>query len=156
MRKNPSPERILPALVIEDRQRAVRYDHIRLAVIVETALPACVAVAGRLGGPLAGLAVVEISVLGTRAMAKIHREFLNEPGPTDVITFSYGEIVVCAPVAAGRTHEFRHTVAEELALYCIHGLLHLAGHDDIHPADAKHMHREQDRILKAAIQGRFV
>lgn len=86
-------------------------------------------------------------------MAEIHREFLNEPGATDVITFPYGEIVVCAPVAASRAHEFRHTVTEELALYCIHGLLHLAGHDDIQPADAKRMHREQDRILKAALRG---
>lgn len=81
-------------------------------------------------------------------MAKIHREFLNEPGPTDVITFPYGEIVVCATVAAARAPEFRHTVPDELALYCIHGLLHLAGHDDIQSEAAKRMHREQDRILK--------
>lgn len=86
-------------------------------------------------------------------MAKIHREFLDEPGPTDVITFPYGEIVVCAPVAASRALEFRQTVTGELALYCIHGLLHLAGQDDIRPGDAKRMHREQDRILKAALHG---
>jgi len=152
VRKNPSPERILPALVIAGRQRAVSYDHGRLAAIVRAALPACVAVAIRLGGPLAGLRSVEISVLGSCAMAKIHREFLDEPGPTDVITFPYGEIVVCAPIAASRAREFRHTVTEELALYCIHGLLHLAGHDDLQPGDAKRMHWEQDRILKAALQ----
>jgi len=153
VRKNPSPERILPALVIAGRQRAVRYDHGRLVAIVRAALPACVEVSGEMGGVLAGLPLLEISILGTRAMAKIHREFLNEPGATDVITFPYGEIVVCAPVAASRAREFRHTVTEELALYCIHGLLHLAGHDDIQPADAKRMHREQDRILKAALRG---
>lgn len=153
MRKSPSPERKPPALVIGDRQRTVRYDQARLSVIVRSALPACVEVAGRLGGPLAGLGVVEISVLGTRAIARIHRKFLNEPGPTDVITFPYGEIVVCAPVAAARAPEFGHTVTDELALYCIHGLLHLAGHDDIQPADAKRMHREQERILKVMITG---
>jgi len=152
VRKNPSPERSLPALVIASRQRAVPCDHARLEGIVRAALPACIEVARRLGGPLAGLRLVEISVLGAGAMARIHREFLNEPGPTDVITFPYGEIAVCAPVAAARADEFRHTVAEELALYCIHGLLHLAGHDDVRPADARRMHREQDRILKAAMR----
>lgn len=123
-----------------------------LIAIVLAALPACVQVSLKLGGLLAGLCSIEISVLGARAMARIHREFLNEPGPTDVITFPYGEIVVCAPVAASRAPEFQHTVTEELALYCIHGLLHLAGHDDVRPGDAKRMHREQDRILKAALR----
>lgn len=84
-------------------------------------------------------------------MARIHREFLNEPGPTDVITFPYGEIVVCAPVAASRAPDFGHSVTDELVLYCIHGLLHLAGHDDIKPGDAKRMHQEQEKILKAAL-----
>lgn len=145
----------LPDLVIAARQRAVAYDHERLCRVVLAALPACVEVAGRLGGPLAGLRTVECSVVGSRTMAGIHREFLNERGATDVITFPYGEIFVCATVAASRAPEFGHPVVLELALYCIHGLLHLAGHDDLTPSDAARMHREQERILKsAAARGR--
>jgi probable rRNA maturation factor len=139
----------LPDLVIADRQRAVPYDHDLLSTIVRAALPDCLAVAGKLGGPLAGLRTIECSVVGSRTMAKIHREFLNERGVTDVITFPYGEIVVCATVAAARAPEFGHPVTVELALYCIHGLLHLAGHDDIQPADAARMRREQEKILKS-------
>ena len=141
----------LPDLVIASRQRAVPYDHERLSAIVRTALPDCLAVARNLGGPLAGLPTIECSVVGSRTMAKIHREFLNERGVTDVITFPYGEIFVCATVAASRAPEFGHPVTVELALYCIHGLLHLAGHDDLTPADAERMRREQERILKSAI-----
>lgn len=140
----------LPDLVIAARQRAVCYDHERLSAIVRAALPACMAAAEKLGGPLPGLRTIECSVVGSRTMAKIHRGFLNERGATDVITFPYGEIVVCATVAASRGPEFGHTVADELALYCIHGLLHLAGHDDHHPADAERMRGEQEKILKSA------
>lgn len=145
------PVPALPDLVIAGRQRAVPYDHERLSAIVRAAMPDCIAVARKLGGPLAGLHTVECSVVGSRTMAKLHREFLNERGVTDVITFPYGEIFVCATVAAARAPEFGHPVTVELALYCIHGLLHLAGHDDLTPTDAERMRHAQERILKAAI-----
>ncbi|MCX6969200.1 MAG: rRNA maturation RNase YbeY [Verrucomicrobia bacterium] len=83
-------------------------------------------------------------------MARVHREFLDLRGPTDVITFPYGEILVCAPVAGSRAKEFGHDVTTELALYCIHGLLHLAGQDDVEPGPAKRMAQEQEKILCAA------
>ena len=117
-----------------------------------SALPLCVAVARKLGGLLLSIKTVEVSIVGTRAMARVHREFLNIPGATDVITFPYGEILVCAPVAAARSEEFRHTITDEITLYVIHGLLHLAGHDDIRPSDASRMAREQEKILCAAIK----
>ena len=141
---------MVPHLVLAARQRAVCYDHGRVAAIVRAALPACAAVSMKLDGPLAGLRSVEISVVCARAMAKIHREFLNERGATDVITFPYGEIVVCAAVAASRAPEFGHTATEEIALYCIHGLLHLAGHEDKTPAGAARMRVEQEKILRLA------
>ena len=140
----------VPELVFGDRQRAVRYDPARLCQIVRSALPDCLSAARWLGGPLAGLPRIEFSVLGARGMARVHREFLGIPGPTDVITFPYGEVVVCSSVAAARCREFGHTVTEELALYCIHGMLHLAGYDDLRPPDAARMHRAQEQILKRA------
>jgi rRNA maturation RNase YbeY len=76
---------------------------------------------------------------------------LNILGATDVITFPYGEILVCAPVATARAREFGNTPTIELALYIIHGLLHLSGHDDIEPAQAKAMAAMQQKILDAAL-----
>ena len=139
-------------ILITSRQRAIRYDHARLIRIVEAAVPMCMEVASRLGGPLTELDQMEFAVVGNRAMARVHREFLDLRGPTDVITFPYGEILVCAPVAEARAKEFGHDVTTELALYCIHGLLHLAGHDDLEPGSAKRMAEEQERILCAAVE----
>lgn len=142
----------LPEIHITSRQRAIRYDHDRLIRIVGAAVPMCMEVASKLGGPLADLDQIEFSVVGNRAMARVHRAFLDLRGPTDVITFPYGEILVCAPVASSRAKEFGHDVTTELALYCIHGLLHLAGHDDLEPAPAERMAQEQEKILRAAME----
>jgi probable rRNA maturation factor len=140
----------LPDILVASRQRSVRYDHARLTAIVRAGLPRCLEVAALLGGPLRGLRQVECTVVGARRMARVHREFLGVGGPTDVLTFPYGEILVCGPVAKSRAAEFGHDVTTELALYCIHGLLHLAGHDDTEPDSAQRMAEEQERILKAA------
>jgi probable rRNA maturation factor len=140
----------MPDILVASRQRSIPCDHHRLVLLVENALPLCMEVATKLRGPLFRLHHIECSVVGSRAMARVHREFFNIPGPTDVITFPYGEILVCAPIARSRAEEFGHDVTTELALYCIHGLLHLAGHDDLAPAAAKRMEGEQEKILRAA------
>ncbi len=80
-------------------------------------------------------------------MARIHREFLGIRGATDVITFPYGELILCAEIAAERASEFGLDVTSEIALYGIHGLLHLAGVDDLNEADSTVMNREQNRLL---------
>jgi probable rRNA maturation factor len=109
------------------------------------------ALAGKNGAELAVLPRVEISILGARAMAKVHRDFLKIPGATDVITFPYGEILVCAHIAAARAPEFGHSTTEELALYVIHGLLHLSGFDDVTPREAEKMAAVQQDILKTVL-----
>ena len=141
----------MPDIVIASRQRSVRYAHGRLVLLVKNALPLCMEVAAKLGGPLSGLGQIEFAVVGHRAMARVHHDFLGIRGSTDVITFPYGEILVCAPVASARAGDFGHDVTAELALYCIHGLLHLAGHDDLEPDSARRMSREQQKILEAAV-----
>jgi len=140
----------MPSLSVAHRQRGVAYDEVRVDAIAQAALTLCLAEAHRLGGPLWTLASIDVSIIGARTMARIHREFLNIEGATDVITFPYGEILVCAPVAATRAEEFHHTFTDEIALYIIHGLLHLAGYDDIRPAEASLMARKQEKILQAA------
>ena len=140
----------LPDLHFAHRQRAIDYDKHLVEQIACAALPACLQIAQKVQAPLAALNSVEISILGPRAMARVHRDFLGIPGATDVITFPYGEILVCASIAEERAREFGNTPTIEIALYVIHGLLHLSGLDDIEPADALQMAETQQKVLEAA------
>ena len=81
-------------------------------------------------------------------MARVHADFLDDPTETDVITFPYGEIIVCPAVARDRAPEFRQSVDDEVLLYALHGLLHLAGYDDTKPAAAKKMAEAQEKLLR--------
>ena len=141
----------MPRISIAHRCRTTPCDAPRLERLAAAAWPHCLSIAKKHHAELAGLPGVEISILGARAMAKVHRDFLGIPGPTDVITFPYGEILVCAPVAAERAREFGHDTTTELALYIIHGLLHLSGHDDTTPAKARRMAAAQEKILHQSL-----
>lgn len=136
---------------ISHNARSVAYDRELLERLTDSALPRCLALAKKNKAELSALPGLEVSILGSRAMAKVHREFLNIPGATDVITFPYGEILICAPIAAARAPEFGHSTTQELALYIIHGLLHLSGFDDLTAPEAEKMAATQQRILKTVI-----
>ena len=76
----------------------------------------------------------------------INKRFLEHDEPTDVITFPYssgkvlvGELVIGVEVALEQARVGRHEVDAELALYVIHGLLHLVGYDDKDAHDRKQM-----------------
>ena len=142
----------MTTLHFSHRARSIAYQASRFEKLVTDALPHCLAIAKKHNAELAVLPTVDITILGARAMAKVHRNFLGIPGPTDVITFPYGEILVCTPIAAERAREFGHDTTTELALYAIHGLLHLSGHDDITPAQEKRMATAQEKILSAVLK----
>lgn len=100
---------------------------------------------------LRDLPTVEVAVVSDRVIARVHRQFMDVPGATDVITFEHGEIVVSADTARREARRHGHEITEELALYVIHGLLHLNGHDDIKPGDRARMHRVQEKIWKRVL-----
>jgi probable rRNA maturation factor len=88
------------------------------------------------------------------ALAQLHGQFLNDPTPTDVITFegdpahdSAGEICVSADAAANFARAERKDFSSELTLYVVHGWLHLAGYDDLSPARKRVMRRAEARAL---------
>ncbi|CAB4244455.1 protein of unknown function [Methylacidimicrobium sp. AP8] len=83
-------------------------------------------------------------------MAALHAEWLQVPGPTDVLAFDYGEVFVCPWVAEREAPRHHLTTEEEVLLYGIHGLLHLAGWDDRCPEDRLAMEAEQRRLLALA------
>ena len=101
--------------------------------------------------PLLVLPEIEVSVVSDDEIARVHGDFLGDATPTDVITFHHGEILVSADTAARQGAEHGQDIDTELALYVIHGLLHLAGWEDDDPDEQKAMHRVQDEILAACV-----
>jgi probable rRNA maturation factor len=80
-------------------------------------------------------------------IARLNEQFLAHHGPTDVITFQHGEILISIERAIAQARRFGTAVHDELALYLIHGLLHLAGYDDTTPAKRRVMHARQRALL---------
>ncbi len=100
---------------------------------------------------------LSLAVLDARAMGRVHADFLDDPTPTDVITFegdpalgSAGEVCVCADVAREYAAEHGTGFARELMLYLVHGYLHLAGCDDTRP-ELKRRMRAAERLAMAAL-----
>jgi len=90
-------------------------------------------------------------LISDRRMALLHRKFLGLSGPTDVLTFQYGEIFISAETARRHARAFGNSLMRELKLYIVHGLLHLHGFDDQTPAEARRMKAAQETILRCAL-----
>ena len=97
--------------------------------------------------PLFHLATLEIALVDDATSERVHRDFMNIDGPTDVITFHHGEIVIGAQVAQRQAAEYGEPLTRELLRYMIHGLLHLAGHEDEHPDERAAMDLAQESIV---------
>ncbi len=117
------------------------------------ALPLCLACPGSEVPLLGDLDEVEINLTSDETIARVHEEFMGDPTPTDVITFHHGEIFVSVETAEREARNHGNSVAEEILLYIIHGLLHLNGHTDLAELDRIQMTREQERILRNILDG---
>ena len=109
---------------------------------------------GRFPIPRGELSVVFVD---DDAIARVHADFMDDPSPTDVITFpgdpvmeSAGEIIVSVDHARSRAGELGEPFSRELSLYLVHGWLHLAGYDDRNDADRARM-REAEREALAML-----
>jgi probable rRNA maturation factor len=122
----------------------------RLRAFAECAMTACLGLPRRKSSRLADRDHVEVVLVSDKRIAEIHERFMNEPGPTDVITFQHGEIVISVETAKRQARQFKTTLDHELRLYLIHGLLHLHGFDDKTAADAAEMKRVQERMVAKA------
>ena len=95
---------------------------------------------------------LSIALVDDAAIAAINQQFLHHAGPTDVISFNLGdglgEIVVSAERAVIVARQLRRPPAAELALYLVHGLLHIAGYDDHTPAQRRAMRTAERRVLR--------
>ena len=98
-----------------------------------------------------------IRITGDRELRRLNRQFLNEDHPTDVLSFPLsergvsrlaGELVIGAEVAQTQAAVHGHELEAELALYVIHGLLHLCGYDDRNDAGAAEMRQREKHYLQ--------
>jgi probable rRNA maturation factor len=122
--------------------------------------------------PLAELSIV---LLDTAAMATLHQQWMDLPGPTDVMAFPMdgadllpervdpsappatdegpgamlGDVVLCPAVAREQAASAGHSPEAELALLCTHGILHLLGYDHGAPEEEREMFGLQARLVRA-------
>lgn len=108
-------------------------------------------------------ATMTIALVGVDTMAALHKRWMDEPGPTDVLSFpdehrsrrddaepepgELGEVVLCPAVAATQAVEHGRTMEQELDLLLTHGILHLLGFDHAEPEEEREMFGLQDSIL---------
>jgi len=96
---------------------------------------------------LRSLMEIFVWLVSDRRMARLHRQFLDQTGPTDVLTFQHGEIFISVETAKRHAPVFGNSLMRELQLYIVHGLLHLHGFDDRTQSGARRMKRMQEKIL---------
>ncbi|MGN6760436.1 MULTISPECIES: rRNA maturation RNase YbeY [unclassified Leifsonia] len=111
--------------------------------------------------PDAELAIV---LVDEAAMEQLHVQWMDEPGPTDVLSFPMdelrpgteeepspagllGDVVLCPQVAQVQAETAGHSLMDELLLLTTHGILHLLGFDHAEPAEEREMFAIQRDIL---------
>lgn len=101
---------------------------------------------------------IDVAVVDDAAITAVHREYLGQDTPTDVITFPHsapdaeelcGEIIVSADTALREAAARGLPTAGELALYVIHGALHLVGLDDRTAGQAAAMRRWEQSLMES-------
>ena len=105
-----------------------------------------------------GVAEAELSLafVDNPTIHRLNKRYLDHDEPTDVLSFPLsepgakrlaGELVIGAEVAQAAARERGHDVQAELALYVIHGLLHLCGLDDNTDEGAAQMRQRERHYL---------
>lgn len=112
---------------------------------------------------------VSLHFVTVAEITELHRQYFNDPTPTDCISFPMddpedigyrvlGDVFVCPEVARQYVKAHGGDVYRETSLYVIHSLLHLMGYDDIDEEDQRQMRdlehhyltliTDQDALLK--------
>src|SRR3954454_14743892 len=103
-------------------------------------------------------ASVSLAFVDNPTIHRLNKQFLDHDEPTDVLTFPLsgpgaktleGEVVIGAEVARAQSAQRGHDEQAELALYVIHGLLHLCGYDDTTTVATRRMRERERHYLQA-------
>jgi len=90
---------------------------------------------------------VDILIATNKRLRDLNRRFRRKDKPTDVLSFprpSGGDIAISAEIARDNAQRYDHSLAAELKILVLHGMLHLAGYD--HESDNGHMARAEARL----------
>lgn len=110
-------------------------------------------------------AEVSVALVDAAAIEQLHVQWMDIPGPTDVLSFPMdelrpgtpdqptppgmlGDIVLCPEVAAEQAREAGHETMREVLLLTVHSVLHLLGFDHAEPEERTEMFTLQDRLLE--------
>ncbi|MCW2601403.1 MAG: hypothetical protein JWM02_3232 [Frankiales bacterium] len=120
------------------------------------------------------LAELSILVADVELMTELHVQYMNEPGPTDVLAFPMdeldlrgsrgaghgheegpdeqgpmmlGDVILCPPFIEEQAVEAGHSTDDELQLLTTHGVLHLLGFDHHEPEEHAEMFGLQAKLL---------
>src|SRR5438128_9843941 len=103
-------------------------------------------------------AEISLAFVDNATSHRLNKRYLDHDEPTDVLSFPLsdpsakklaGELVIGVEIGRDQANERGHDVHTELALYVIHGLLHLCGYDDKTPKDAREMRGRERHYLAA-------
>ena len=103
---------------------------------------------------------LSISIVDEAEMTQLHIQWMDLPGPTDVLSFPMdemkpfsaaegpgvvGDIVLCPEFASKQA--VGHSVEDEISLLTMHGVLHLLGYDHLDKAEEREMFALQEKLL---------
>ncbi|CAN2188128.1 COG0319 Predicted metal-dependent hydrolase [Candidatus Nanopelagicaceae bacterium] len=103
---------------------------------------------------------ISLSFVDVQEMEELHIKWMEEDGPTDVLSFpmdmpesgddvvTLGDIVISPAVAAKQASDAGHSVEHEIYILATHGLLHILGYDHADPDEEKVMFALQEKIVK--------
>jgi probable rRNA maturation factor len=140
-------EKCPPQISVRNLQRRIPVSVADLQQHAMKVLRRCLRLRTRKRTDLKRLRNVFVWLVSDRRMSRLHRQFLGQTGPTDVLTFQHGEIFISVATAKRHARAFGNSLTRELQLYIVHGLLHLNGFDDRTQPGARRMEKMQAEIL---------
>jgi probable rRNA maturation factor len=138
----------VPQISVRNLQRKLSVNVAELETFAANAVKRCLRLQKCKRTDLRKLHAIFVWLISDRRISRLHRQFLGESGPTDVMTFHDGEIFISVETARRYAREFRNSLMNEIKLDIVHGLLHLHGFDDRTPAGARRMKNTQEKILR--------
>ena len=103
---------------------------------------------------------VSMSFIDVQEMEELHIKWMQEDGPTDVLSFpmdmpekkgdvvTLGDIVIAPAVAAAQAARAGHSSEQEMYILATHGLLHILGYDHADKEEEKVMFELQEKIVR--------
>lgn len=107
---------------------------------------------------------LSIILVDEATMTDLHIQWMDEPGPTDVLSFPMdeirpaapgeepvegmlGDVVVCPSYAMKNAQAAGHALIEEVLLLVTHGILHVLGYDHATKEEEAEMFSLQSKLL---------